>query len=234
MFENESHIANSLKDFIKYVNKVIPIVFIYFLYMFIIQKYTLISIISSIIISLILYIRILKGFDEIIYQNSKRLGGKRSRNVVSINNVLETYIYNLNLMKKDEIKLVENILKTNRLYNIECMTVIKEYFEKNDYKEGDLKSFVKDLISLFLIPIFFGIIGIATFVGSNLKTEEKLSFIQLFVLLSILCVTGIVCAYIISKIKNFSITKSYTKRKINQILTELLLRKYRLTNDRNL
>lgn len=226
IFERESPIVHTIIKLKSCTNKIVIIGIIYLLIIICIKQYNLLtSIVASSLFTGTMIYNIYKMAGEISYIYSKEIGGKKAKSVFKKQQgVVQTIFYNIELMKKEEWKLVNKILKVNHLYNRNTVQELKYYFGKRRGKSTyEINDFLKNLIGVYLIPITFGVISIYTAIFNNMSMEQNIIDILYIVVLSIIILTIFTIIYIIYRMKKISITDIYTFPRLEKILLEILL-----------
>lgn len=228
-FEMHSPIVKSLNDMLIILKMILIIGLIYFFIICIIQKYVLITLLFIITVTLMVLFYLIKKSAKISYINSKYIGGKPAQNIMSFNNNLKIISYNLSKMQKEEIKLLNDILTVNNIRNVEAIKELRNYYMsayKFDRKEINITNFIGNVITLYLIPITFGIINIYSTINMDLGIETDIINISYIVFIAIIILSIILISYLIFGIRNFSSTKYYVIPKMQKLLLEIILNKF--------
>ena len=147
-------------------------------------------------------------------------------NIINMNKNLNVITYNLDKMKIQELKFLRKILKINYLDNIEALKQLRDYYiSQKSKKIINPKEFFKDIITLYIIPITFGIINIYTALNMNTSTESSIINIAYIIFVAMVISSIILIVYLISEIKKFSSTNYYTIPKIERLILEEILSK---------
>lgn len=225
IFEKESPNVHAVNALMKFFRKMIWIGIVYFIIICFLQRYTIITTIFIIFATLIVCLYTLDETGKISYQYSKKYGGKKV-NCFKKNKTQGSFLKNVSIMKQQEYKLLKKILKINNLYSTSAIQEIRNYLiSKKSRQDTDIGSFAKMIITAYIIPITFGIISIYTSVNLKLGTEQDLINIGYIFFIALIVFSILLILYLIIKIKNFSITKSYTNNRLKVLLTEILIEK---------
>lgn len=225
-FEENSPIVRSLKDFTLVMKKIVIIGIIYFLVMCYIQKFTFATLIFILIVNIIIIAYICKRSADVLYSNSKSNGGKRSEKLNRLKQNLDITTYNLKIMQKEELKLLKNILRVNHIKKVETIKELKEYYgSKKRKKTVEMKNIIGTLLSIYVIPITFGIINIYTSIDLNLGVEKDIINIAYIFFIGVIVLSILLILYLILEIRNFSTVKYYTLPKLEKLLLEILIEK---------
>ena len=228
IFEKESKMAKSIKDLKYFIAKLVIIGIIYFFIMCYIQKYTVFALFFIIICSLLIFFYVYQNAGKIYYLNSKNLGGKTT-NLLKNKTKWKLYnatVYNSKLMKREDIRILRKILKVNQINNVECMKELKNYFAENEKKVPiEIGRFTKDTLSLFLIPITFGIVGIYPLVNNNLATGQNIIDIAYIIFISFIVLGFLLVLYIVFAIRSFSVTDAYIYPRVKELLVQFIIEK---------
>lgn len=235
-FEMYSPIAKSLNDMLIILKILLMIGVLYFFIICIIQKYVLITLLFIITVTLMVMFYLIRKSAKILYLNSKYIGGKHPQNIVSFNNNLKIISYNLSKMQKEEMKLLNAILTVNNIRNVEAIKELRNYYVstyKFNRKEINITNFIGNVITLYLIPITFGIINIYSTINMDLGVETDIINISYIVFMAIIILSIILILYLIFGIKNFSSTRYYVIPKIQKLLLEIVLNKFMNRSNNN-
>lgn len=228
IFEEKSPIAKSLKNISLLLKRVVIVGIIYFLIICYIQRYVLITLVFVIGVTLTVIGYLIKKSAQVLYSNSDGSDKKLPNSMVHINKNLDVITYHLKSMKKEEIKLLREILRVNNLEEIESIKELKNYYtEKKNKKTIDIKDFVKDILSLYLIPITFGIINIYTAIDINLGVESDIINIAYIIFSAFVILSIVLIVYLIFEIRKFSTTNYYAIPRLENLLLEIILQKNR-------
>lgn len=229
IFEEESPIVKCIREMIHLMKRIVIISIIYFIGMCYMQRYKALFLIYVIIFTALCTFYVYKVCGDISYKNAKSLGGVKVKYLKNNNKKFsKNSIYNIELMKKEEMKILKRILKVNKIENIESMKEIKNYlFQNKKEKQIDIGKFARDLLNLYIIPITFGIIGIYTSISLHSQVEQELVNIGYIILISIIVIAISLIMYLVYKVRKFSITNNYTYQRLILLLTELLIQKYK-------
>lgn len=228
IFEQESPMVQTILTLKKYANKLLIIGIIYIFLIIFIQKYHYIaSILISLIFSGFMIRAVYKKVGEVSYHYSSTLGGKKSKYIFKKEGgILQTTAYNLVLMQQEEWRLINRCLKANHLNNTYCIKELETYFTNNkSQKKYEIKKFLKDLLSLYIVPITIGIIGIYTSICQDIGLEQNILNISYIILGAIFILLIMIPSYIVYHVKKFSITDNYIYPRIEKLLLEVLLDK---------
>lgn len=225
LFEENSPNANVIKDMKKFMNKMIFVGIVYVVIICIIKDNTIGSLLFVMFFSFGTIIYICNTYGKISYQYSKKFGGKPYNFFSKGTSSFNIMSYNRQLMQEQEIKMLNQILKANKLKNIESMKEIRNYLIYNKKNEEMEESeFWKMIIGVYAIPITFGIISIYTALCNNSELAQNIINIG-YIVVGAMCVIGIVyIIYCISRIKKLSVTNSYSYPKLILLLTELIIK----------
>ena len=228
IFEEKSPIIKCIKEMVLIMKKIVIISIMYFLGMCYIQKYKILPLIYAIIFTSLCTLYVYKVCGNVSYKNSKKLGGKKVKYLKNENKEFsKSSKYNINIMKKEEMRVLKKVLKINKIDTIKSIEEIRNYLLQNrKEKQIDLGKFAKELLSIYIIPITFGIIGIYTSINLNAQVEQELVNIGYIIILSIIVIAISLITYVVYKVRNFSITYNYTHQRLTLLLTELLIQKY--------
>lgn len=179
-----------------------------------------------IILPFAMIISIYKIAEKITYKFSKQLGGKKSECCFNINKVIESIIYNVNIMRNEEWKLINKILKVNRLDNINAVKEIRDCIDNKQREVYNTKDNLKSLLTALVIEAISIIISVYTFIYSNENIEQKISIMKYIVIGIFMISTITIIIYIFYNLKKYFFT-NYTSNRLTRFLTDLLLNKYR-------
>lgn len=233
IFEIESPIVKCIKEMILIMKRIVIISIMYFLGMCYIQKYKILPLIYAIIFTSLCTLYVYKVCANVSYNNSKKLGGKKVKYLKNENKKFpKSNKDNIKIMKREEMRVLKKVLKTNKIDNMKSTEEIRNYLLQNKKeKQIDLGKFAKELLSIYIIPITFGIIGIYTSISLNAQVEQELVNIGYIIVLSIIVIAISLIMYVVYKVKNFSITYNYTHQRLILLLTELLIQKYSISEN---
>ena len=137
LFERESPIVQMVSTLKSYTYILIIIGMIYILIEFLIPRHTLVGVFANILFVGLMLASIYIVTGEISYTYSKKIGGRRTKFFLKKDEgIVGTITYNLKVMKKEEWRLVNKILRVNHLDTIEAVRDLKEYFSKTRKKEN--------------------------------------------------------------------------------------------------
>lgn len=228
-FEKENPIVKSICSLKQYTNKLVLICIAYIIVIIIIQKiFYMMSIFLSIIFSFFIIRAIYKQAGEISYIYSKNIGGKEAKYIFKKENgVLQTISYNLTLMKKEEWRLINKILRINYLNDVNSIKELKDYFAKAKIQEKHkVKRFIGDFLGSYLIPVTAIIISIYTSIFNTIiGLEQNIINISYIILGAIIILILSIPIYIVYSIKKFSVTNMYTIPRLEKLLLEIILNK---------
>lgn len=228
IFEEKSQIAKSLKNISLLLKRVVIVGIIYFLIICYIQRYVLITLLFVIGVTLTVIGYLIKKSAQVLYSNSDGADKKLPNSMVHINENLDVITYHLKSMKKEEMRLLREILRVNNLEEIESIKELKNYYtEKKNKKTIDIKDFVKDILSLYIIPITFGIINIYTAIDINLGVESDIINIAYIIFSAFVILSIVLIVYLIFEIRKFSTTNYYAIPRLENLLLEIILQKNR-------
>lgn len=224
-FEENSPIVKSMKDF-SLTMKIISIIgIIYFLIVCCIQKYVFISLIFVLSVVLLIVMYLCKKSADVLYLNSKHRGGKKSSKIQNLKKNLDITTYNLKIMQKEELKILKKILKINNINNIESIRELKNYYNNKKRKKPiEIKNFIATIISIYIIPITFGVINIYTSISTNIELEDNLVNIAYIIFTAVVILSIILIIYMIFEIRNYSTARYYTIPKLEKLLSELIIK----------
>lgn len=220
LFEEYNPIIQSISDIKRCVNKIIVFLIINPIIIICIQRINYLgSIVLSILTGPIIVGFIYKKARDISYIHSKNIGGKRNKNIFRIS---QTITYNLQLMRKEEWKLINKILEINNLNNVNYIKELREYYSKNKLSEKyNIKNFVLNFLGVLVIPT----IGIAISIFLDIEGGEKFLFIFWTIIGTVFLSMVSIIVYYIYKTKKLSITNIYIVPTLERLLTEMLLSK---------
>ena len=130
IFEKESLIVQLITTLKRYAYILILIGIIYIFIELFLQKYTIIGIITSILFIGLMIISIYIVAGEISYSYSRKIGGKRAKFLVRKEGMKMTIKYNVKLMRKEEWKLINRILRVNHLDSINSLKELRGYYSR--------------------------------------------------------------------------------------------------------
>ncbi len=227
LFERESPIVQMVSTLKSYTYILIIIGMIYILIEFLIPRHTLVGVFANILFVGLMLASIYIVTGEISYTYSKKIGGRRTKFFLKKDEgIVGTITYNLKVMKKEEWRLVNKILRVNHLDTIEAVRDLKEYFSKTRKKENyAINAFLKNLTGVYLLIIVLGVISLYTIISNNINLEESImNMIYIIVIFAILAVIILVkCT--INILKKFSVTNIYTFPQLEKWLLEILINK---------
>ena len=227
IFERENPFIQTINTLKCFTTILILIAVIYILIELFIQRYTFIGMIASFLFIALMILSIYIVAGEISYTYSKSIGGNRAKYILKKDEgILGTIKSNLKLMKKEEWKLINKILKVNHLDSVNALKELKEYYGKAKPKEKyEISRFVKNFIGAYIIPVVLGIISIYTAISNNLILEQNIINIYYIAIVVIIIAIIILIAYLIRIIKKCSVTNVYTYPILEKLLLEILLNK---------
>ncbi|MCI8621176.1 MAG: hypothetical protein HFJ50_05495 [Clostridia bacterium] len=131
IFERESLIVQLIATLKRYTYILILIGIIYTVIELLIQRFTIIGIIASILFIGLMIISIYIVAGEISYSYSRKIGGRRAKFLVKKEEGMRgTINYNLKLMKKEEWKLMNKILRVNHLDSMGALRELRGYYSR--------------------------------------------------------------------------------------------------------
>lgn len=223
-FEEISPIAKSLKDMSLTLKYIALVGILYFFVICLIQKYVFITLIFMICIVTIIICYLIKKSSDVLYSNSKNIKGKKSVSFISINRNLDVVTFNLGKMRKEELIILKRILKVNNIKSLEQVKELKAYYSsKKDRKPFSMKNFIKDILSLYAIPITFGIVNIYTAINIDLELTTYIVDISYIFFTAIVILSIILIVYLIFEIRKVSTTNYYVIPRLEKLLLELIL-----------
>ncbi len=227
IFERESPIVQMMHTLKTYTNILIIIGSLYILIEILISRHTILGIIANILFIGLMVASIYIVTSELSYTYSKRFGGKRAKFLMKKDDgIVGTIIYNLKVMKREEWRLVNKILRVNHLDSIEAIRDLNEYFGKPRKKEKyEANVILRNLTGIYLIVIVLAIFSIYTIISNNIHLDANIMNTVyiigiIAVILVILFILGIV-----RLVKKFSISNIYTYPKLEKLILEVLLNK---------
>jgi len=129
IFERESLIVQLINTLKRYTYILILIGVIYTFIELLIQRYTLIGIVASVLFLGLMIISIYIVAVEISYSHSRKIGGRRAKFLMrKEEGMTGTIKYNLKLMRKEEWKLINKILRVNHLDSLGALRELKNYY----------------------------------------------------------------------------------------------------------
>lgn len=130
IFEKESLIVQLITTLKRYTYILILIGIIYIFIELFLQRYTLIGIITSILFIALMVISIYIVAGEISHSYSRKIGGRRAKFLSRKDGLRMTIKYNLKLMRKEEWKLINKILRVNHLDSINSLKELRGYYSR--------------------------------------------------------------------------------------------------------
>ena len=222
IFEEDSLKVMTIKDMRAVVNKIIIVIIFYFCISFILEKIPLVNLIFLTIMIFITIGYMFIKFNNILYYRSRKIGGKTYK-IFSKNKYYEINKHNRKIISRSEVKLIKKILKSNNMYNIECMKELRDYFKYNKKTDKyDEAGFAQIVVGMYAIPITFNIISIYTAISKN-ELQKNIIDIGYIIIFAIIVVAIMYIIYIIKKIKMLSITNSYTYPIFIETLTDFII-----------
>ena len=227
IFERESLIVQMISTLKRYTNILICIAVIYIVIELCLQRYTILGAITSMLFIAFMIISIYIVAGEISYTYSKKIGGRKAKSLINKEEgIFATIKYNLKLMRKEEWKNINKILRVNHLDSISGLKELKEYYSVPRSKaKNEISTFIKTLAGIYLIPIVLGIISIYTAISHNLGLDQNI--INLSYIVAVGIIIGVIAfiTYIEYAIKKYSITNIYTVPNLEKFLVEIILNK---------
>ena len=227
MFERESLIVQLITTLKRYTNILVFIAVIYILIELFIQRYTLIGVIASILFILLMVVSIYIVAGEISYTYSKKIGGRRAKSLVKKDEgILGTIKYNLKLMRKEEWKLINKILRVNHLDSPNALRELKNYYSTSRPAEKyEIRAFIKTLAGVYILPMALGIISLYTAITNHISLKQNIINVSYIIVVVLIIIMIMLIIYIIYSLKKFSVTNIYTLPKIEKLLVEMILNK---------
>lgn len=147
IFERESLIVQLITTLKRYTYILILIGIIYIFIEVLIQRYTLMGIIASILFIGLMIISIYIVAVEISYSHSRKIGGRRAKFLVKKEEGMsQTIEYNLKLMRKEEWKLINKIVRVNHLDSIGALRELRSYYK------GIRKRWKPSITQIYTLP----------------------------------------------------------------------------------
>ena len=227
IFENESPIVNSLKYLKMMINKLVLIIIIYVFVMFFIRKYIILELLLALTFLTFIHFYLYKRAGIISHLCSKDLGGKpvlllKRKDKMQYK---EDMTYNIKLMRKKELYILKKILRINKITKLESLKELRNTYETGKKTEPfEIHGFVKEMSSIYFIPILFNIISIYLSINVYPSIEQKVLGISYIILCSAVILSILSILYFIHKLKKFSITKVYTHQRLNELLTDIIIK----------
>lgn len=227
IFERESLIVQMISTLKRYTNILICIAVIYIVIELCLQRYTILGAITSLLFIAFMIISIYIVAGEISYTYSKKIGGRKAKSLINKEEgILATIKYNLKLMRKEEWKNINKILRVNHLDSIAGLKELKEYYSIPRGKaKNEISAFIKTLAGVYVIPIALGIISIYTAISHNLGLEQNIINLSYIIAVGAIVLIIALITYIVYAIKKYSITNIYTIPKLEKFLVEIILNK---------
>ena len=229
IFERENPVVQLINTLKCYTSILIGIAIVYILIELFIQRFTVIGIIATCLFIVLMISSVYIVAGELSYTYTKSIGGKRAKHILKKEEgILGTIAFNFKLMKKEEWKLINKILRVNHLDTPIAIKELKEYYSKIRPREKyEINVFLKNLAGIYLLPIILGIISIYTAIANNIVFEQSITNISYIIIVAIFILVVVLIIYVIHMLKKFSVTNIYTYPKLEKLLLEILLNKER-------
>lgn len=183
------------------------------------------SFISITFVTILICIYMIKKLEEISYKYAKNLGGRSNKKVRNLDIIIQNNRLNSRLIKESELKLLIKILRTNKLYSVECIEEIDKAIPKYEKKriDSEVSNFLKDILSIYVIPIALGAISTYTSIKINATINEYIINIGTIIIFLLVISTIILILFLIHKIKYASITEYYTYNRLHRLISQILI-----------
>lgn len=226
LFQTYSLISTNLKDLSLILKKILLMGIVYLIILGCLRKNIFILFVFMVIAIFLMMAYLIKNSAKTSYWNSKEIGGMKNGNIFNIIKNLSCITYNVQKMKKEEKRLVDQILTVNKLNNIECIKELRNYYAHYKLnKEMDVKKILRNILSLYIIPITLGIINIYTAIDWNLGLETDVINISYIIFGAAVIGTIIWIIYSILKIKQEVSANNYVAPRLENLLLEIMLEK---------